>query len=356
MPRVCVVIAAYNAAGPLRILLESLCRSRFKDFEVCICDDGSRDDTRRVVHYYATRLDLRLAVNENNRGATDARNRALAMARAPLLLFLDADVRLREGTIGRLLECMERTGADVVEGATSGVSLNPGPFSAYYALLVHHSSVSAGPVLRHDVFNSWCALCRRQVLEAVGGYEVLPKGVDIENESLGRRIAAKGFVIHLDPGIRVDHHWGGCLKLLYIFTNRVYWWVKFFLDVDRSFGVALTTGSYALGTAALPGAVLVLALLGPRPIAGALAGAAAAVFLWAYAPFYSFILRRRGVLFLLWSVLLSASFAFLVFVSAVYSAAEELLRWAWRGRRTLRPEPGPPETVPPLKTLAREPS
>ena len=73
----------------------------------------------------------------------------------------------------------------------------------------------------------------------------------------------------------------------------------------------------------------------PLPAAGACAGAAAAIFLWTYAPFYAFVLRRRGLAFALWSVLLSAAFSFLVAASALFSAAAELWPLLVRGRTTL---------------------
>ena len=169
LPAVSVVVAAYNAGRELRILFESLCASRFRDFEVCVCDDASTDDTRKVVELFSGRLAVRCAVNEANRGATYSRNRALALASAPLLLFLDADVRLRPDTIDLLLARLEREKADVVDSVYSPAALDPGLFSNYYALFVHHSFLLAGPVTRYNVFNAWCALCRADVMKAHPG-------------------------------------------------------------------------------------------------------------------------------------------------------------------------------------------
>ena len=338
MPRVSIIIAAYNVGNEIRVLFDSLCRSRFQDFEICLCDDASSDDTRLAAQSYSDRFPILLTANQANCGVALARNQALAMARAPLLLFLDADVRLRPETIDQMLERMETSRAGVVEGIYSETALDPGPFSDYYALFSHHSFLLGGALPRYNVFNGWCALCRREVMDAAGGHWEVPKGMEVENESLGRRIAALGFGIFLDPRIAVDHHWGGLRKLLFIFTRRVYWWVKVFFASDRRFEAALTTRSYALGTAALPAAILALLAGGGQPAGRILAGVGLAVFLWAYAPFYAFARRKRGLFFLLWSMFLSAAFSFVVVASAAYSAAEELLRLALRGRTTLAPE------------------
>jgi glycosyltransferase involved in cell wall biosynthesis len=334
-PRVSVVIAAYNAAGPLSLLLGSLACSRFRDFEVCLCDDGSTDRTREIARSFAGRLDVRLTVHPENRGVTAARNSALGLARAPLLFFLDADVRLAPESLERFLAALERTGADVVAGVYSDRALDPGLFSSYYALFSHHSFLQCGRLSRYNVFHAGCALCRRAALDAVGGHLEVPKGVEVENESLGRRLVARGYVISLDPALAVDHHWGGWRKLAFRLTSRVYWWVKVFFASDRRFEAALTTRGYALGTAALPAAVLALLLGRAGPASGAAAGAGLAVFLWTYASFFAFVARRRGPLFVLWSVLLSAASSFLVTASAAYSVAEELALLLRHGRTTL---------------------
>ena len=282
---------------------------------------------------------MRCAVNKANRGATYSRNRALALASAPLLLFLDADVRLRPDTIGLLLARLEREKADVVDGVYSPAALDPGLFSDYYALFVHHSFLLAGPVTRYNVFNAWCALCRADVMKAVGGHQEFPKGVEVENESLGRRIAARGYAIFLDPGIAVDHHWGGWRKLIFIFSRRVYWWVKIYFASGRRFEEALTTPGYAFGTAAFPLAAASLSLpalpgLGPAVPAGA-ALLFLAVFLSAYAPFFAYAYRERGGRFMCWCALAAGFFSCLACVSAAWSAVVELCRFAATGRTTI---------------------
>ena len=158
----------------------------------------------------------------------------------------------------------------------------------------------------------------------------MAKGVEIENEALGRRIVARGFRLLLDPSVAVDHHWGGFRKIFFIFTRRVYWWVKTFFATGGRFEDALTTRGYALGPLAAP-AALGFALAG-YPILGA---AACAAFLWAYGPFLGSVLRKRGALYAAASLAVSAALAIVASVSAGYSAAEELGLLLLRGQGTL---------------------
>lgn len=328
-----VIIPFHDVRGPLRLLLGSLCLSTFKDFEVCLCDDGSRDGGLDEALAFRDRLDLKWVVHERNLGVTRARNSALALAAAPLLLFLDADVRVPPALIGRLIETRERTGADVLCGIYSDTALDPGFWSGYYALFTHHSFLIAREPVPYNVFNGWCALCRREVMDALEGHRPAAKGVEIENEALGRRVVARGYRLLLDPSAAVDHHWGGPGKVLFIFTRRVYWWVKIFFATGGSFEKALTTRSYAAGTLAVP---VALACAGAgRPL---WAAASLAVYLSAYGSFLLFAWRRRGALYAALCVPVSALLALMASASALCSAGEEAARRLSRGRGALSPE------------------
>lgn len=334
-PSLSVVLATYNVERPVRALLDSLAASGPAGLEVCVCDDASRDKTVEVLRSYGDRFPIRLVVNPVNRGVAFSRNRALALAGGERLLFVDPDVRLPPDTIPRLLGRMAETRADVVEGVYSPVALDDDPFSRYYALFVHHSFLVSREPVPYNVFNAWCALCRREVMESVGGHAAIPKGVEVENETLGRAIVARGFTLLLDPSIVVDHHWGGHRKLVFIFTTRVYWWVKLFFVCGRRFESALTTRGYALATLCAPCAVLAALLCLAAPGLWPAAAALAAGFLAGYAPFYAFALRRRGLPYMALCVPLSAYFALYAGAAALYSALEELWRRAVLGRFTL---------------------
>jgi len=336
-PSLSIVAAAYNSEKEIAVLFDSLIHSTERDFEVCLCDDGSTDGTLQKIESYRGRLDLRVIRNKTNLGVAAARNQALALARAPLLLFLDADVRLYPDTISCLRRGLNETGADVFEGIYSPVALDGGLISAYYAAFAHHSFLISDHPVAYNVFNAWCALCRREAMDAVGGHAVTPKGVEVENEALGRKLVARGFKIMIDPSIAVDHHWGGTSKVFFIFTRRVYWWVKTFFADGRRFELCLTTPSYGLGTAAFPAAAVLLAASVFNHWLIAPAVFLAAAFAFAYVPFYRFALRYKGPLFGLACLILSAAFSFVITASAAYSSAEELLSLAVKGRPSLDP-------------------
>ncbi len=88
IPRVSVVIPAYNHARFLPEALDSVLAQTFRDFEVLVVDDGSTDATREVVAAYGNRIRY---VHQPNAGQAAARNRGIRETSGGLLAFLDAD-------------------------------------------------------------------------------------------------------------------------------------------------------------------------------------------------------------------------------------------------------------------------
>lgn len=104
-PDVTIVIAAFDAEATIREALESVLLQEGPSFEIIVVDDGSRDGTEEE----ARRLrDPRLMVTRTmNRGVGRARNTGLWLARAQLVLFLDADDLLLPGALKAMVRPMK---------------------------------------------------------------------------------------------------------------------------------------------------------------------------------------------------------------------------------------------------------
>lgn len=91
-PRVSVVMPAYNSAAYVVEAVTSVLGQTWRDLELIVVDDGSRDGTVAAVEALA-RDDarLRLVVQPNSGRPSVARNRGLALARGRYLAFLDSD-------------------------------------------------------------------------------------------------------------------------------------------------------------------------------------------------------------------------------------------------------------------------
>ncbi len=89
MPKVSVIIPAYNAMAYLPETLESVRKQTFTDFEVLIINDGSSDN---IVEWVSQITDSRVKlISQENKGLAETRNIGIAQAQGEYLAFLDAD-------------------------------------------------------------------------------------------------------------------------------------------------------------------------------------------------------------------------------------------------------------------------
>jgi glycosyltransferase involved in cell wall biosynthesis len=91
MARVSVIIPTYNCVAFLPATLRSVLAQTYTDYEVVVVDDGSTDETPRVLELFrASQARIRY-LSQANGGAAAARNFGLAHARGEFVAYLDAD-------------------------------------------------------------------------------------------------------------------------------------------------------------------------------------------------------------------------------------------------------------------------
>lgn len=85
-----VIIPAYNAEATLPALLDSLSSQSYKDFEVVVIDDFSRDRTPQIARTYKCKF---ITLSENH-GPAFCRNIGAQNAQGEILVFTDSDCRV----------------------------------------------------------------------------------------------------------------------------------------------------------------------------------------------------------------------------------------------------------------------
>lgn len=89
-PKVSVIIPAYNIAPYIIETLNSVFAQTYKDYEIIIVNDGSKD-TKDLEIALEPFFDKIIYAEQTNAGASVARNSAISLARGELLAFLDGD-------------------------------------------------------------------------------------------------------------------------------------------------------------------------------------------------------------------------------------------------------------------------
>lgn len=99
-----VIMPAHNAESYLAEAIESVLAQTWKDFELYVLDDGSRDRTREIAASYAVR-DPRIHVESHaNMGVAPTLNRGLALATSEWVVLMHADDVMMPNRIERQLE------------------------------------------------------------------------------------------------------------------------------------------------------------------------------------------------------------------------------------------------------------
>ena len=92
MSEVTVFMPVYNAGKYLREAVDSILEQTYKDFKFLIIDDGSVDNSRKILEEYKDKDGrIRLESNDVNKGVSYTRNRGLELCDTDLIAFMDAD-------------------------------------------------------------------------------------------------------------------------------------------------------------------------------------------------------------------------------------------------------------------------
>ncbi|MUL36284.1 glycosyltransferase family 2 protein [Gloeocapsopsis dulcis] len=186
MPKVTVVVPAYNAEQTIIATIASVQQQTYQDWELIVIDDGSSDRTLELLNRIR---EPRLQVyHYSNAGVSVARNRGLAHAQGELIAFLDAD---------------DLWSANKLELQVAALQQHPHAAVAYswtYFMNATATTIHAAPsvwfegdvypqlLVRNFLYSGSNPLVRRDALVLVGGFDpTLTHGEDWE---LFARLAA----------------------------------------------------------------------------------------------------------------------------------------------------------------------
>lgn len=185
MPKVSVILTTYNRAVFISRAIKSVLNQTYKDFELIVVDDGSTDNTERVLRRFS---DERIYYTKHkvNKGAAAARNTGLKLAKGELIAFQDSDDEWLPHKLQRQIEVfkklpprigvvysnMKPIAGDGVCTSWEAVRVMPDDGIVYRQFLLNFRG------LRLQIGTS---MIRGECFENVGGFdERLPRFIDIE--------------------------------------------------------------------------------------------------------------------------------------------------------------------------------
>lgn len=194
MPEVSVIMSVYNLSDKkiLEQSIGSILQQTFEDLELIICDDGSTDDTVKILRQIARKDSrIRLIENKENRKAGYARNTCIKYASGRYIAIMDADDCSHPQRIEKQREYMEEhpeygfvgsRGEFFVYGLGDDEECywfceEPEPRDFLFSLPFVHAS----------------CMFRKEVLEKVQGYDCAKHVVRSEDYDMLLRIYGEGY-------------------------------------------------------------------------------------------------------------------------------------------------------------------
>jgi len=175
---VSVVIATYNMSRYLPQAVESVLAQSYPHVQVHIVDDGSTDDTPRVVRRWRDHPRVRVH-RQRNRGQAHAKNTGVRLSRGAFVAFLDADDLWLPDKLAAQMPLFERAEVGVVYSDFERMDDFGAPLPREPTRL-HRGRVS-GPLLIENFVGFPTAIVRRAHLERYGAFdENLSMGIDYD--------------------------------------------------------------------------------------------------------------------------------------------------------------------------------
>ena len=113
-PLISVIIPVYNVEKHLNKCLDSIINQTYKNLEIIIINDGSKDASAEICREYAEKDNRIVFVSRENRGVSATRNEGIELAHGDYFSFIDADDYLELDAYEYLLNIVEKHNVDAV--------------------------------------------------------------------------------------------------------------------------------------------------------------------------------------------------------------------------------------------------
>lgn len=213
------IICTYNRADLLARAIESLAAQTFckSDYEILVVDNGSVDETPRLVEEKQRGIPNLKSLVERARGLSRARNAGIAAAKGRYLAYLDDDAIACPAWLENIVQAFHalQPCPGMVSGPVEPIWGAPRPDWLSNDWLSHYSILSYSAPARFLQEKEWIAgvnmAIPADVIQNCGGFDerLGRKGKSLlcgEETALTDRIRSKGYSIYYDPSILVSHY------------------------------------------------------------------------------------------------------------------------------------------------------
>ncbi|HEY9639961.1 MAG TPA: glycosyltransferase family 2 protein [Coleofasciculaceae cyanobacterium] len=171
VPAVSVLLPVYNGDRYLAAAVESILTQTLTDFELLIIDDGSTDQSRKILAAYAAQDDRIRLVSRENRGLIATLNQMLDMAQGEFLARMDADDIALPDRLARQVEFLQQHADYVCVGGAYDLIDPQGRKVLHLGMPETNAEIQQAILSGKTIINHPCAMIRRTALQKIGGYD-----------------------------------------------------------------------------------------------------------------------------------------------------------------------------------------
>ncbi len=115
MKKLSIIVPIYNSEMYIRRCIESVLNQKYKNIELILIDDGSKDNSVKICREYANLYGNIIFISKKNEGPGPTRNKGLEIATGDYIGFLDSDDYIHEDMYFKMIEEAEKNNADIVQ-------------------------------------------------------------------------------------------------------------------------------------------------------------------------------------------------------------------------------------------------
>jgi glycosyltransferase involved in cell wall biosynthesis len=201
--KVSVIIPCYNCAAYVREAIDSVLNQTYRKFELIVINDGSTDDSKKILAGYGDAIKV---ISQHNMGLSSARNAGVHASRGSYLAFLDADDFWDKEFLEVMTAEIERTHAALAYCGWQNTGLTGGRGTPFIP-----PDYAAAPDMHELLFTNtrWpvhAALVHADFIRDIGGFD--PRWVVCEDFAIWLEIAMIHPIVRIPRVLAFYRHHG----------------------------------------------------------------------------------------------------------------------------------------------------